>query len=266
MPKLSYNVLSNMRTSLDDDIDAVARAGLQGITLHTSKVDEQNIGPLKQQLRDAGIAVASYASGGRFLMPGRREHYIEETKRRIEICAELEAGCLVLITGGPRASLDWREAERAFRSALEEVLPVAEDHDLPLGLEPVTHVAQQISYLHALDEGVELVHRVGSPFFGVVVDVWYHWWQRNFMDQIRLAGDKILIVQIADQHLESMSMQGRTLLGHGVLPLKQIIMAIHGIGYEGYYDVELFNDTLGEAELAELIPSSKAFFDQIFDK
>ena len=264
MPKLSYNVLSNAKTLLADDIEAVARAGIPGMTIHTSKVDEQNVGPLKRQLRDAGVEVASYASGGRFLIPGRREYYIEETKRRIEVCADLGAGCLVLVTGGPRASLDWHEAERNFLSALDEVLPVAEAHNLPLGVEPVTHIAQQISYLHALDEGVELVRKVNSPYLGLVVDVWYHWWQRNFMDQVRLAGDKMLIVQIADQKPDGMSMQGRTILGRGVLPLEEIVSAIDDTGYDGYYDAEIFNDTLTEAELDELIPSSKSFFDRLW--
>ncbi len=264
MPTLSYNILSNLKTTLSQDIEALAQAGIPAVGLHSRKVDEDNVAPLRNMLREAGLTVSCFSSAGRFLVPGGRERHIEETKRRIEVCAELEAGCLLLLTGGPRTSLDWREAERDFLSALEQVLPMAEEYSVRLGLEPVTHVAQHISYLHLLGEAVDLVEKVDSPYLGLVADIWYLGWQRDFLDQVKRAGEKLWIFQVADQTADAISMQGRTLLGQGIIPLNELLPAIADTGFDGVYDAEIFNDTFTEQQLAALIPSTKAFFDRLW--
>ncbi len=228
MPTLSYNILSNLKTTLSQDIEALAQAGIPAVGLHSRKVDEDNVAPLRNMLREAGLTVSCFSSAGRFLVPGGRE------------------------------------AERDFLSALEQVLPMAEEYSVRLGLEPVTHVAQHISYLHLLGEAVDLVEKVDSPYLGLVADIWYLWWQRDFLDQVKRAGEKLWILQVADQTADAISMQGRTLLGQGIIPLNELLPAIADTGFDGVYDAEIFNDTFTEQQLAALIPSTKAFFDRLW--
>ncbi len=264
MRKLSYNLLSVTDRSVEEEIEAIAGAGYPAVGIHRSKLEPLGVEAVGAMVRDAGLEVSCYNTGGYFLDDGMWEQRIEETKKRIETTARLGADCLVILTG-PRGRQTLAEAEHRFLEALDAVLPVAQDHGVRLGLEPVTHVAQHISIVHLLSDALDLIERVGSPHLGLVVDIWYHWWQRDFADSLRRAGDKLLIVQLADQPAHGFSMMERVPLGEGVIPLGETLHAADAAGFDGYYDVEIFSTKLTDEEKDNLVSGSKAAFDRVWD-
>ena len=263
MRKLSYNLLSASNRGVEEEIEAIARAGYLAVGIHRSKLEPLGAKAIGAMVRDAGLEVSCYATAGYFLDEGMWARRIEETKKRIEVTAQLGADCLLILTG-PRGQRTLAEAEHLFFEALDAVLPVAQDHGVRLGLEPVTHVAQHITFLHLLSDALDLIERVDSPHLGLVVDLWYHWWQRDFADCIRRAGDRLLIVQLADQGAPGFSMLDRAPLGQGVIPLEETLQAVDAAGFDGYYDVEIFSTKLTDEQKNGLVSGSKAVFDRVW--
>jgi sugar phosphate isomerase/epimerase len=263
MHKLSYNLLSASNRGVEQEIETIARAGYPAVGIHRSKLEPLGVEAMGALVRNAGLKVSCYGTGGYFLEEGMWAQRIEETKRRIEITAQLGADCLVILTG-PRGDRTLAEAEHLLFEALDAVLPAAQDHGVRLGLEPVTHVAQHITFLHLLSDALHLIERVDSPYLGLVVDVWYHWWQRDFADCIRRAGDRLLIVQLADQSAPGFSMMDRAPLGEGVIPLEESLHAVDAAGFAGYYDVEIFSTKLTDEQKDGLVSGSKAVFDRVW--
>ena len=108
-----------------------------------------------------------------------------------------------------------------------------------------------------LEEANALVEQLGSPFLGVVADVYHIWWDPDLYAQIERAGAQILgfhvndwIVPLPDPLL------GRGMMGDGVIELRRIRAAVDAAGYAGPIEVEIFNhaiwDAPGDAVLAQI--------------
>ncbi|MCH8195074.1 MAG: sugar phosphate isomerase/epimerase [Chloroflexi bacterium] len=264
MRKLSINQMCNARRSFEEDVELIARAGIPGIGVYRGKLEAVGLERGLKLVRDAGLEVACYGAAGWFLNPGGREQAIDQTKRAIETAARLQAGCLVIVSG-PRGDLEWSEANRRFVDALAEVLPEARQHGVPLAYEALSPMRVEVSYLHLMSDTLEVVEEVDSPFFGVALDIWYHWWQRDFAEQVRRGAEKTFLVQISDHYADTYSMWERAPLGQGILPLKKVLREIDAAGYAGWYDVEVFPDRLSETEQVALAADSKAAFAQLWD-
>jgi len=188
---------------------------------------------------------------------------VEETKRCIETAARLHASCLVIVTG-PRHGLEWEEANRRFQDGLTRVLPEAERHGVRVAVEALPPFRTNMSYLHNLRDVLDVVEEIDSPHFGVLLDIWYHWAERDFFESVRRGVDTFFLVQISDHYPESYNMMHRAPLGQGVLPVKRVLHAIHDAGYASWYEVEVFGDSLTEEQRSTLLPDSKAAFEGVW--
>ena len=260
MSRLSLNQNCTPGWSVEQDVEAAVRCGVPGISVHRRKLEPLGVAPVRRLLRDAGLAVPSYLATGRFLYPGERERRIEECKQHIEVAAQLGAECLVMLTG-PQDQMTWDEANAQFVSALEVVLPLAAEHRIKIALEPVTAAVPDHSYLHLLGDALDVVRQVDSPWFGLAMDLWYCWWERHLMEQLREAGEKVFIVQVADHNPDSPSMYDRAMLGEGILPLPRLLREVRESGYAGWYDIEVLSTRFTPEDRERLLPQCVAGFE-----
>ena len=93
--------------------------------------------------------------------------------RRFAWRQRLQAGCLVIYPGG-RNNHTYRHAGRVFRSALNELLPLAETVDVPLAIEPMhAACATDWTFLTDITSVVALVEEYRSPCLKMAYDT-YH--------------------------------------------------------------------------------------------
>jgi sugar phosphate isomerase/epimerase len=64
---LSASQYCNRKRSFEGDVEAIARAGLQGVGVAKEKLLATGVQRGARLLRDAGLGVASYSAGGWFL-------------------------------------------------------------------------------------------------------------------------------------------------------------------------------------------------------
>ena len=282
-PKLAMNQVSTGVQSFEDDVAQCAAAGYEGIGIAPRKLDDVGMARAKQLLADAGLAVSTYTTTslwhGRDLGDGSpsrhiaqpdweeverlRPRLIELTKRDIELAAEIGASCTMLLTGwaGP---LDWEDATDRFLDSVDQLLPTAEACEMPLACEALASIFAAFSHIHTMRDLLDVVERVDSPYFGVTLDTWHVWAERDLIGQIERGVDKIFLCQIDDFYADTASWSERAQLGEGVIPLPRIFRALRDAGYGGFYDLELFPARLDDAGRASLVADSRAAFDRIW--
>jgi sugar phosphate isomerase/epimerase len=128
------------QAGLLDIIDAVARAGIPGISPWRDQTQACGIEIAAKSIKANGLRVSGYCRGGWFTTAGRAgfKATVDDNRRAIDEAATLGAQCLVMVVGGlPERSRNLPGARALVRDCLAEVLPYAITAGVPLALEPL---------------------------------------------------------------------------------------------------------------------------------
>ena len=280
--KLAMNQATIGGLGFRESVEQCAAAGYEGIGVSLHRLADVGVAEGSRIIREAGLGVSTltvtgfwhgslhdHSSGEPMRRPTWEElqalqpTLIESTKRNIEIAAELEADCMMLLTGwaGPQT---WEEATDRFVDAVGQILPTAEAAGVQLACETLQPILADYSHLHTLRDAIDVAKQIDSPNFGVVLDFWHVWGERDLLGQIERDVDRIYLCQIDDFYADTASWRERAQLGDGIMPLTRIFGAMEDAGYARYYDVEIFSTRMSDAERATLIPDTKAAFDRIW--
>jgi sugar phosphate isomerase/epimerase len=186
---------------------------------------------------------------------------VKDAAEAIRLAATLRAGCLVVYSGG-RNNHTQNHARRLFLGALKELLPLATELDVTLAIEPMhPGCAAEWTFLTSLDEAVGLVDSLGSPRVKLAFDTYHLGHDPRVLDEIGRLRDRIAIVHLGDSLKPPEAEQSRQPLGAGILPLREIVAALRGIGYDGDYDVELMGEAIEATDYKQLLDCSKQAFE-----
>ncbi|HLG78372.1 MAG TPA: sugar phosphate isomerase/epimerase family protein [Ktedonobacteraceae bacterium] len=245
--RLSLNQMTTKQWNVREAIEGCARAGIPAIGLWREKIAEIGVTQSARLVRDAGIAVSSLCRGGWFPAASavERRARLEENFRAVEEAAELGADVLVLVCG-PAPDRDIAAARAMVREALERLLPFAEQHRIKLGIEPLHPMfAADRSVIVTLGEALHLLRGCASPYLGVVIDVYHVWWDPAVYEHIEAARGSIFGFHVNDWLVPTPHMlNGRGMMGDGVIELRRLRQAVDGAGYRGPIEVEIFNEAL----------------------
>jgi sugar phosphate isomerase/epimerase len=142
--------------------------------------------------------------------------------------------------------------QHAYR--LRQCAQVLADRDQKLGLEYVAPRtlwrSQRHPFLHTMSEMKELIVAIGTNNVGFQLDSW-HWFnaQETAADVLSLRSTDVLTVDLNDAprglSLDQYQDDHRELpAATGVIPVKQFLDALVGIGYDGSIQAEPFNAAL----------------------
>ena len=262
MPRLSMNELTTFRWSFDEDLHHYRRAGYEAIGLWRRKLSDFGEERSVELLAESGLAVSNLMWAGGFTGNDGRslKESVEDAKLAIRTAAVFQAGCLVLYSGG-RNNHTQRHSQRLLRNALDELLPMAEDYQVTLALEPMHPAcAAEWTILTGLEETLDLLADYGSHYLKLVYDT-YHFPLRG--PDLQLLADmapSIGVVHLGDSCLPHNIDQQRCLLGDGKTPLSAIVGTLLEAGYEGDFDVEIMGDAVQPADYETLLHESRAAF------
>ena len=172
------------RPSLGETLDAIRAHGMRHVQFNLSSA--HLAGPLAEQTpatyqeirsefakRDMTIAALGGPANMVDVDPAKRQEGIDRMRTRIEVCASLGTRTIATCTGSRHPDSMWRhhpgnqseEAWRVLRRTLEQLLPVAEAHDVALAFEPeVNNVA------NTAQRSRRLIDEMASPALKVVMD------------------------------------------------------------------------------------------------
>ncbi|MEK6258942.1 MAG: sugar phosphate isomerase/epimerase [Planctomycetota bacterium] len=242
--RLSLSQLTTMRWSLEDEVLQLKALGYDGIGLWRPKVSESGEGAAAEVIRKADVGVASLSFAGGFT--GRNSFSFRDAMAdaRDAICeAELLGAENLIVVGGARNHHTIRHSRRLVTEALRELSEFAMLHGVRLSLLPMhSFFAPTWTYLHTLDETLELLDNVNHPSVGLAFDTYHLWREPRLLERIPELVPLTGVVQVSDSRRAPQTDSDRCFPGEGRIPLNDIVRAFQQAGYDGYFDVQVWSD------------------------
>jgi sugar phosphate isomerase/epimerase len=218
-----------------------------------------------RMIRDAGLWVSSLCRGGMFpaATAAERAVRIDDNRRAIDEAATLGAEVLVLVCGAA-PDRDLSAARQMVADGIAAIAPYAAERNVRLGIEPLHPAfAAERSCITTMREARLIAERFEPAHVGVVVDVYHVWWDPERAEEIaRLgAGARIAGYHVNDWLVPVKNvLMNRGMMGDGVIELRKIRGEIERAGYRGPIEVEIFNESIWERPVDELVQLTKERF------
>lgn len=265
MLELSMNEITTFRWSLDEDIRNYEEMGYSAIGVWRQKLTDYGEDRAIDLLAESSLQVSNLLWAGGFTGSDGRTlaDSIDDAAHALRLAADIRAGCLVVYAGG-RNYHTFRHAGRLLRSALEELLPLAEAAEVPLAIEPMhSTYAQEWTFLTDLEASLRFVEEFDSPHLKLVYDS-YHFGcnaQEDFpwSDLV----PHLAVVHLGDRIKPPSIDQERCLLGYGQIPLDAIVAGLASAGYSGYFDVELIGQEIEAKDYWNILEQSQRTFAEL---
>ena len=255
LERLSLNT-ATVRAGLLETVEACARAGVPWIAPWRQQFAEVPVREAANAVRAAGLRVSSLCRGGFFPAESERERLkrIDDNLRALDEAAALGAEVLVLVCGGV-VGKDLEGSRQMVEDGVAALLEPAAARGVKLGIEPLHPMfAADRSVVVTLGQANDMVERLRSPCVGVVVDVYHVWWDPRVHDEVRRAGDRVLGFHVNDWIVPLPDvLNGRGMMGDGVIDLRALRRAVDAVGYGGPIEVEIFNEAVREMGVARAL-------------
>jgi sugar phosphate isomerase/epimerase len=253
LDRLSLNQATVNKLGLAEAVDLCVRHDIPAIGVWRERVAETGLAGAVAAVRAAGLHVSSLCRGGFFTHadPEARQAALAANRAAITEAAELGADALVLVSGGlVPGSRDLPLARRMIADAIGSLVPDAQRLGVRLGIEALHPMfAADRCVITRLGEALDLALRFPADAVGVVVDTYHVWWDAALMDDIARAGERIVSYQVCDWVLPLPAdvLLGRGHVGDGAIDFPPISAAVAAAGYDGYVEVEIFNENVWNA-------------------
>jgi len=264
--RLSFNQATAERASLPEVIEACARHGVPGISIWRHKLTETGVERAAKLVRDAGLWVSSVCRGGMFpaLTESERAARIDDNRRAIDEAATLGAEVLVLVCGAA-PDRDISAARAMVADGIAAIAPYAAERGVRLGIEPLHPAfAAERSCITTMKEARLMSEQFDASNVGVVVDVYHVWWDPERTEEIARLGNRVAGYHVNDWLVPVKNvLMNRGMMGDGVIELRRIRGEIERAGYTGPIEVEIFNESIWERPLDELVRLTKERFVEV---
>jgi len=264
IPRLSMNEVTTYRWSLEEDVQQYLDAGYEAIGVWRQKLLDYGEEEGVDLLAESGLQVTNLLWAGGFTgSDGRSQHEaIDDAAHAIRLAGAMNAGCLVIYPGG-RNNHTFRHAERLFRTAIDELLDLAEDAEVTLAIEPMHPAcAAEWTFLTDLESTIALVENYSNPHLKLVFDAYHFGHDRAVLANLREIVPYTALVQLGDRKTAHGIDQDRCALGKGFVPLSEMLQCFMEAGYQGDFDIELAGQDIELSNYEHLLKTSKQTFDQ----
>lgn len=265
LARLAISEMTTIRWSLLDDVVHLRAEGVESISVWRKKVADFGEERAMELIRDGGLTVASVSSAGGFTGHGGNSlsSAIDDARDALRLAGELQAGCLVLVSGS-RAGHTQRHVRRLLRDSLVKLGDVAAQVNVPLALLPKhPRSAGDWSFLTSLDETLEVLDDCGHPNVGLAFDVFQLAHEADLAGRVADALPWIKTVQLSDCRENSRSGNDRALPGEGTLPLRRIVEQLEVGGYQGFYDFEIWSDEIWKQDYVQVLRRCRESFQEL---
>lgn len=265
MARFSINEMTTYRWSFEEAVHFCASAGIESIAVWRQKLSDFGEEKGVELLLDSGVRVSSLLWAGGFTGSDGRSHSeaVADARDAIQLAAELKAECLIVYSGA-RAGHTHSHANRLFRTAITQLLPIACEFGIPLAIEPVPAICGGgWSFLSSLDDAQSFLDEFNSPQLQLVFDTYHFGRDPGVAERLAELAQRIAIVQLADGKQTPRGEQNRCRLGEGTIPLRSLVSQLLRGGYDGVFDVKLMGEELEACDYAELIAHSRQVFEEL---
>jgi sugar phosphate isomerase/epimerase len=263
LARLSLNQITVDQWTLPEVVEGCARAGITTIAPWRQRVEEVGLHAAARMIADAGLGVSSLCRGGFFpaATDGDRRRADDDNRRAVDEAAQLGTDVLVLVCGPPLGR-DLAGARAAIADGIERLVPYAAETGVRLGVEPLhPMMIGERSAIVTLGEALDLAERFDAEHVGVVIDAYHVWWDPALEREIARAAGRTLGFHVSDWLVPTPDLlQGRGMMGDGIIDLPRIRRLVEAAGYEGPIEVEVINRELWRLPGDDLVALTRERF------
>jgi len=241
--RFSVNQLTVMKWHLGNALNGYREMQVPGIGLSMDRMKQHGLEGAIEEVNRSGLKVSTLGWVGGFT--GHNGYSWDDAVRdaRLAIWAAGQVGAqAVNVMSGPLHQHIGTHARRIVFQALEELAPVAQANNVRLALHPLHPVyAQNWTFLHTLDEAIDIVFKVNHPSVGIGFGPYHVWGEERLCDRLHEIAPLIATVQLCDWHHSPQDDHDRALPGDGCIPFPQIIATLEAAGYKGMYEIDVWS-------------------------
>lgn len=258
---LGLNGATTMEADLATDVTAASAAGFAALEIWAKKLDTYltmggDLTSLANLMRQQHVAAASINSI-EFITFRSPVEYEAIRTRCAELCQRAQAlGCdkiVVVPSPTPKEGTSRETIQAESVRVLRELGAIAEPFGVRMAFE---FLGFPWCSVRTLAQSWEIVLATDRANVGLVLDACHFYAGGSSLESIeRIQVGKLFILHINDveqRPKESIEDAHRLLPGEGVIPLKDILVRLQRIGFDGLCSVELFRPAYWERDPAEL--------------
>jgi sugar phosphate isomerase/epimerase len=268
MSRLAVSELSTYRWTFEEDVFRYREHGYEALGVWRPKLSDCGEAKGKELLVDHGMKVSSLNWAGGFTGNDGRSfsEAMHDAFDAIEIASQLGADCLVVLAGS-RSGHTRNHAKRILTRALVELAEAARAVGLQLAVEPMhAGCAHDFTFLTSIPDTLDVIASVGQSNCGIVFDCYHMAQDDNVLHWLPSIVPYVRLVQMGDATHAPLGEQNRCLLGHGRVPLQEIVRTIEQNGYAGYYEIELMGEDVEHVEYKDMLIHSLETMHSILDR
>lgn len=265
MQKLAFHGVTTFRWSLLEDVAACHDFGLKNIGLWRRKLSDFGEDRSVELVRDSGLNVSSLSWAGGFTGSNdvSFDEALEDAREAIRLAAELNAGCLVVVSGGRRGHTRKHACDLLF-DALDPITDWAGKESVTLALQPMHPIFRNDwSFLTSIDAALDVIAEFREAGMKLALDAYHVAREPRLIERLPELVPHLAIVQLGDGKFPPKSKYDRRLPGNGDVPLADIVQTLVEAGYEGCFEIALWSRTLWKRDGDELIDECLSRFDAI---
>ncbi len=244
---LGFNGATTMTSSFETDVQIAGQAGYDVLEITATKLDKylksHSIDDARKLIDAAKLKTHAINSIEKINFRDAVGHnqVLERTRQLAEYSRTLGCPWLVSVPGPGPAAGKWSEIRDNTVASLREMCDVAKPHGVGIAFE---FLGFPWCTVRTVTQAWEIFRATDRPNLGIVIDTCHYFAGNSTLDSIRAVDAKKLAIfhinDVEEMPKDKIEDANRLFPGDGVIPLKEIIAAVRGIGYDGVASVEIF--------------------------
>jgi sugar phosphate isomerase/epimerase len=263
MNTVSISQLSTLRWGFQEDAQAYAQRGFQGIGVYRPKLEDFGVDRAIDLLAECSLSATSLSWAGGFTGSDGRavDEAVADAMAAVRDAANLRADTLILLAGGRNNHIR-NHARRTVCDAIQQVAIVAEEFGVQLSIEPIHRgCGDEWSFVNDIESTLEIIETVDNPQLGLALDT-YQMMDEEVVSWLPDIVGHVNLVQLGDARHSPVGEMNRCLLGKGCVPLTKILSTLDEHGYTGALEVELIGEDVETLSYEELLDHTRKFIDE----
>lgn len=241
---LGFNGATTMTSPYEVDVQIASAAGYDVLEITATKLDtylqSHSLADARKLLDGARLKAHAINSIEK-INSDPRDTVLARTRQLCEYARALACPWIVVVPGPAPADAKWATIRDNTVNALRAMSDIAASYNVNLAFE---FLGFPWCSVRTLAHAWEIVQRVDRANVGFVIDTCHLYAGGSTLDSIRTVdARKLAILHINDVEpipKEQITDAHRLFPGDGVIPLKDIVAAVRGIGFDGVASVEIF--------------------------
>ena len=245
-PRLALGQPTTRRWTLEEDLAAVAPAGLDAVGLWNGKFRGRTRRDVTEAVLQSGVAVTSLSWVGGFTHGDQfeRKQAWFEAKEAVMLAAAVGARCVCVAPGGAGGFTEKHARGSLIPESLRRLAAFAAEFEVRLAVQPLSGKLARNSVVRDVHGTLELLDRVGRSNVGMVLSTTLMARDASLVNRVEEFAHRVELVKLADCRTDDprcdVCCDGR-MPGDGSLPLATLIRRLERAGYAGDYELDVWN-------------------------